>query len=178
MNMDQLQELYKTHAFLESSEAEGAGEAGAGAHQSPARLMEYKKSKYIMERLTDRTYEKPFSWYFVVFKPFDKTYEEHYDWYQHKGLDACRKVFKDYSVLILTKEKNAAKTHVNALVCTSSPPKDGKNTHKYKLSVHELANIGDRRATLSYILKESRTRPFEQYADYIYIDRNKKTWEP
>lgn len=173
MNMDQLQEQYKTYAFLESSGAEDAGEAGVGAEHKTAQLMKYQKDCHLMERLANRTYEKPYNWYFVVFKPFDKTYEDHYEWYQHKGLDACRKYFKNYSVLILTKETCAAKTHVNALVCTTTVPLHGKNTHKYKLHVSELANIGDRQRTLSYILKESSSREMEMYRDYIYIDKQK-----
>lgn len=155
---------------MEPSEAEGAGEAGTEACPSVENTIWMYDKQHFSECLL-RSYEHPYYWYFLVWKPFDKTYNAHFDWYQFKGLEACRKMIKDYSVLLLTRETLATKTHVNALVCTKSPLEHGKSTHKYKLHVKKLDTLHDRQRVLDYISKEGSLREYKLYLDYIMVDK-------
>lgn len=165
----EIQERYKDYAFIDPS---GAGGSEAVAED----IVKTETTKWSITRtymfdLIKQTYEAPFSWYFVVFAPFNRPYDKDPAWYQFKGMDAARKYFKRPIVIIMTKEVLAAKTHVNALVCTDQKLCSGKNTGKYKLNIMQLASLGDRLRVLTYILKESDERQFLQYQDYVYHPR-------
>lgn len=154
--IDELQHLYTAHAFLE--EDVGCSEAETGATT-------------LWGNLLTRTYESPFKWYFVVFKPFNRAYERDPAYFKHKGLSKCRDLFKRPEAILLTKETQATKVHVNALVCTSQDllsKHQSAYCNKYKLHVSKLEQPTDRHRVLDYITKESLSRTFELYRDYIY----------
>lgn len=157
--MEELLEQYSEYAFIDQAEPEAEANAEAGAIVKWAQIIE-------------RTYEEPDKWYLVVFKPFNKTYSKWLEWYTFKGLDNCRKYFKRPTAYIMTREIEAQKVHINALVCTSTPPVDGVvYNNKYKVYVSELSTLGDRRRVLAYITKEFRNRPYNLYLDYLYGPR-------
>lgn len=154
---------YKNYAFIYdpiidcSSEAGGEGEAGAGA-------MTYMHD---MNDIINRSYEEPFKWYFIVYKPYDRAYEKQPDWFQARGIDRVRKSLKS-PAYILTRELLATKTHINVLMASCDPPLDNTDLcNKYKLHVSELPTLGDRQRVLHYITKENTSRPFVKYQDYI-----------
>jgi len=124
----------------------------------------YDKLRYIV----DRTYEDPFKWYFITFKPFNNTYEKNIDFYTHKGIDHCRKKLGKVDAYIFTRETDAMKTHINCL-CVSNRDLSNllheKKTNKYFIYCKET---DDRTAVLKYILKEAKHRRFEQFIDYTY----------
>lgn len=160
----ELQNQYNEYSFIDSSEAREVED------ESEAITKWYNTYAYI-QQLSKRSYESPFRWYFVIFKPFNKSYSKDRDWFMHKSLDSTRKYFKKPRVLIGTKEIEAAKVHVNWLVCTDQKLVDGRNTSRHKLKVIELGDIGDRRRILDYILKEASLRQFQEYKDYIIYPR-------
>lgn len=122
-----------------------------------------------MRIICDRTYEDNLKWYFVVFKPFNKPYLKDPDWFAVKGLDNCRQHFKKPSAYILTREIEAEKIHINALVCTSTPPiHDSVYNNKYKLHVKLLLTIIDRQSVLTYITKEFHNKTPLRYLDYLH----------
>lgn len=169
-NIHQLQELYSKYAFI-SSDGTAEAKPSAAEGESEAILKWYYHMEH-MRNLIKRTYEVPYKWYYIVFKPFNKTYSKDPAWYQYKSMDYCRKFFRLPRVLIQVKEEIAAKTHVHALVCTDQKMIDGYNMTKYKLSVSELSDIGDRIRTLDYLIKESLNRQFIIYKDYIFHPKN------
>ena len=82
----------------------------------------FHNNQSICERLRhipDRTYEAPYKWYFITFKPFNSTYEKNIDFYTHKGIDHCRKKVGKVDAYIFTREIDATKTHINCL-CVSN----------------------------------------------------------
>lgn len=118
--------------------------------------------------LTDRSYEIPHNWYFIVFAPFNKNYERDIKFYQYKGLDHVRKKIGRVKCMIMTREINAKKVHINALVCTTRNLQDElkeMKTNKYSIYCKKAI---DRRKALVYMLKEARTRYFHEYIDYQY----------
>jgi len=118
--------------------------------------------------LTERSYEMPNKWYFIVFAPFNKNYEKDIKFYLNNGLDHVRKKLGKVKCLIMTREISAKKVHINVLCCTSraldQELKDQK-TNKYSIYCKKAI---DRRKALVYILKEARTRYFHEYIDYQY----------
>lgn len=125
-----------------------------------------------MVQLIGRSYETPMNWYYVVFAPFDDPYNRDPDWFKVKGMDYCRLFFKKPMVSILTRETEANKVHINALVCTDQKYHSGQNyRNKYRLNVSVLATQGDRQRILTYITKESKKRPFTRYLDYYSYGR-------
>lgn len=119
--------------------------------------------------ITERTYESPFKWYFITFKPFNSTYLKHLDFYKSKGLDHCRKKVGKVKAYIMTKEIMAEKQHINML-CVCDRPLDSllheKKTSKYMIFAEEAQ---DRDRVLQYIIKESKQRYFRRYEDYNYV---------
>lgn len=159
--MLELQELYQTYAFKDDHPHGSVGEAGAGA------LPNMDHYLIPMRQLISRTYENPIKWYFVVFKPYNQTYSKKYDWYQSKGIDWCRKLVKAKGY-IYTRELLADKTHINAIIASDSPPSHNSDLgNKYKLYVTELFSRPDRERVLNYITKESLSRPYIKWQDYI-----------
>lgn len=161
-----IQDDYQQYAFLlPQPEAEVEALARTEA------ITKYSYDNEHFHKVLKRTYEDDYKWYLVVFKPFDKPYAKDQAWYQHRGIDAARRYFKKPQAFFITKEIDAEKTHINALVCTNQVLRDGHNTHKYKLGVTAAKDIGCRRTFLDYICKESLTRTFEKYKDYILYIR-------
>lgn len=154
--MDNIEKLYSEYAFINPSEAEGEGEAVTGAITN-------------MLQVIKRSYEDH-KWYFVVFKPFNRAYDKNPDWFAIKGLDHCRKMFKSPAAYILTREVNAEKIHINALVCTKENVclrHDKSYCNKYKIHVNEMTSVCDRHRVLAYITKENTSRPYVNYLDYL-----------
>lgn len=115
-----------------------------------------------------RSYESPYYWYQVVFKPFDNKYDANPEWFRDKSLDYAFKYFKRAQVKIVTREVNASKIHINALVCTDRPLVHGRNLNRHKLYVSRLPDIGSRLRVFDYMVKERFDRPFYHYKDYNY----------
>lgn len=156
----ELLDMYQEYAFLpdDAERSQDAGDAEVEANS-----------------IMDRTYEAPYKWYYIVFKPFDAPYAKDADFFKVKGLDKCRKMFKKPQALILTREiLNCEKVHINALVCTDQDLLLRHNKsycNKYKLHVSLLSEKRDRLNVLSYILKELKERSFLKYLDYYTFIR-------
>jgi len=160
--MDNLQNLYSEYAFLnEPHRTEG---------EAKRRLEPYHQ----IGQFVERTYEDPLKWYFVVFKPFDRAYERDPHYFMYKGLSKCRDAFKRPEAILLTKEQQSNKVHINALVCTRQEVQtlhDKSYCNKYKIYVDSCDTLAERLRVRSYIMKESKNRTFEKYLDYIEWSR-------
>lgn len=122
------------------------------------------------KQFTFRTFEYPLRWYFLVFAPFNKAYQKNFTWFHDtNGLAACRKkIYKDSEAYFITKEINANKTHINALVLTTARLDllNEKNMlSKYKIWAAECI---DAPQSLSYITKEFKSREPILFKDYYY----------
>lgn len=118
--------------------------------------------------ITMRTYERPHKWFFLTFKPFNSTYDDNFDFYQNKCLDHCRKKLGNVDAYIITRETKATKTHVNILCVTTRALGNELNeakTNRYYIYCKEARCRHD---CLRYILKESKTRYFKKYIDYVF----------
>lgn len=122
--------------------------------------------RYIIER----THEAPLKWYFLTFKPFDKGYAAETAWYQKSGIEHCRKKIGKADAYYLTRETKATKTHINALVLSSSDLSKlhEKKTNKYFIYCEA---VNDRFKVFDYIFKESRERYFNQYIDFAIYSK-------
>ena len=118
--------------------------------------------------ITGRSYELPHRWFFLTFKPFNSTYDTNYSFYQNKCIDHCRKKLGKVEAYIITRETEAIKTHVNIL-CVTTRALDvelhQKKTNRYYIYCQEAICRHD---CLKYILKESKTRYFIKYIDYVF----------
>lgn len=164
--MDKIQELYQNYAFMDSNEVGGRSEAECGA------TINGISTKYPLYRsaILERTYETPYNWYLLVFKPFNDSYERCLNWYLFKGIDQCRKKLGRCESYLMTREIDSTKVHVNAVACTSFDLTlyHNKNyCNKYKMHVQQLLSPFDREKAVDYIIKESSTRPWREYLDYI-----------
>jgi len=117
-------------------------------------------------------------WY-IVCKPYDLNYKANPKLFQKNCFDYLRKYFgftKD-SIYFMTKEVNAAKTHVNIFYIQTE---DETDMHQYDMSenddhktknyfycVQEANSLLDVCFILDYIIKESWYRKFNLYSDYI-----------
>lgn len=156
-----IQRLYLKYAFLDTS-GNGEVEDCCSEAEGGATLE--------MLQLVDRSYEKPVKWFYVVFKPFDDAYAKDVDWFAIKGLDKCRKMFSSAKCYILTRETQAKKVHINALVATTQDllSRHEKNYgNKYKLHVSAVCDRASRLTVLRYITKEAVGRTFVNYLDYL-----------
>lgn len=128
------------------------------------RKMIQEHLKYVL-----RTYEGA-NWYFLTFSPFNKNYQRDLDKYKDRGLDIVRRYLtrnlKGHHVLILTKEIEATKVHINALICT--PHNLVKKMHKHRTNEYFIhcEYAQNREAILRYIFKEAENRYFKLYKDY------------
>lgn len=106
-------------------------------------------------------------WYMLVFKPYDDKYESNLEWYKHKGLNSCRSKLRGTKG-ILTREENAAKVHINALVCSKEPLDLHDKTHagKYKIYCKE---VSCRKKVFKYITKEFKRTGAKLYENYLCI---------
>lgn len=126
--------------------------------------------------LIKRTYEEPYHWYYIVFKPFNDSYNPIK--YQN-----CLSIVSDYcrtlsDVGILSREILSAKIHANALILTYD--KDISHLHgknitkrglKYKLSVELVIGYTHRSNVLGYMFKEADIRDFSLYFDHMSFYR-------
>lgn len=123
-----------------------------------------------MGHIIQRSYERPLKWYFLTFKPFNSTYEKNIEFYSIGGFDHCRKKVGKVRTLIMTREINAAKIHIN-MICVSDRPLSDllheKKTNRYFIYCQECT---DRQDTFKYIIKESKQRYFYKFKDYVYQD--------
>lgn len=159
-----IQEQYTEYAFIMQQNGESE------ARCSEAKIEASTKWLQPMKAIIHRSYEET-NWYLVVFKPYDKAYEKDKDWFAVKGLDSCRKLFKKPEAYILTREVNASKIHVNAIVATKidmSYKHDKTYCNRYKIHVSQLRHVSDRISALDYITKESKDRTFVKYLDYLH----------
>lgn len=178
----EIQELFSEYAFKDigpcGTEAQANAEAGAitnGPFKEPIeQSQQWLEDRAVIYDLIKRSYEEPIKWYLVVAKPFDRTYKKDPHWYEVKGLDALRKKLGKSCAYVGTREICATKVHVNFVVASPQlKVEDGTNTHKYKLSVQQLKSPCDRLRALDYICKESLSRPFKRYLDYLFSNPNK-----
>jgi len=131
-------------------------------------LSNYLEVKRATGHLIQRSYELPDLWYLITFKPFSKNYERDLAWYKYKCFDHCRKKVGKVKVCVMTREINAAKIHVNMLVCSDRPLESllhEKQTNKYFIYCQECISKYD---SYEYIIKESHQRVFKHNIDYQY----------
>lgn len=125
----------------------------------------------------DRTHEDGSQWFFIVFAPYNYAYCDDCSWFNTKGIQRVNdKFLRNKNVLdcIITKETDATKVHINALVRSTqdlSLLHQRSYCNKYSMFVSSLSTIIDRQNVLSYILKENKTRTFVKYKDYISWSR-------
>lgn len=162
--------LYNDYAFID--ERTGKGEDRAGGAVVEAMTNWY----HLMEGIVANTYELPVRWYLVIFKPYNAPYGRDPDFFKVKGIDKCRKLFRKPLAYVVTREVEAEKVHVNAIVATEQKLEsqhDRSYCSKYKLHVQQLNTLGDRQRALVYITKEHKQRTFIKYLDYITYSRKK-----
>jgi len=131
-------------------------------------LSNYLAVKRATGHLIERSYELPYKWYLITFKPFNKNYERDLDFYKNKCFDHCRKKVGTVKAYVMTREVDAAKVHVNMLVCTDrllEPLLHEKQTNRYFIYCQECKNRHD---AYEYIIKESHTRMFYKHKDIIW----------
>ena len=130
----------------------------------------YHSVHAMVKPYVDRSYERPFRWFYLTFKPYNKNYERDIDFYLRKGFDYARKKIGKVKFFTMTREINAKKVHLNVLCCTDRPLEKLHNqkTNKYFIHCQECPRMLDRQLVLDYILKEARTRYFHKYIDYQY----------
>lgn len=128
----------------------------------------YNSTHAKLVHVTNRTYESPYKWYFLTFKPFNSTYDSHHEFYQKKCLDHCRKKMGLVEAYIITRETGATKTHVNILCVTTRDLAEelhNKKTNRYYIYCQTAINRHD---CLAYMLKEAKERRFNHYEDYVF----------
>lgn len=158
--MDHLQEQYQTYSFIDQAK--------------PEYVVKRSMEPCTIGRLIDRTYEKPVRWFFVVFKPYNRAYNKDPAYFRIKGLSKCRDAFIKPEAILLTREMEAEKVHINALVATTADPSylhEKSYCNKYKVYVDEVCTRSSLLRVKDYILKESKHRTFEKYLDYIEWSR-------
>lgn len=158
--MNTIQDEYQEYAFLsEAGKTEGcATEGGVGAI-----------TKY--DHLIQRSYEGG-KWYGLTFKPYNTAYDKDKDWFQVKGMDSCRRKLGKIKAGVYTREIDATKTHINAMVFSEkdlAQLHDSSMSNKYKIFSTLLSGQLDRQNWLTYITKEEDHRTFTKYLDYIII---------
>lgn len=121
-------------------------------------------------------YSENSSWYFLTFKPYNDQYNKNKAWYEFKGIDYVRKLLPKGKYLI-TRETESTKIHINVLISTETDLKTwhDKAGRKYKIWCNRLADqVHDCVTIYDYITKESQTRTFNKFLDYIVYNGPKK----
>lgn len=174
--MELLQKDFEIYAFLEepseTPEAKLIGAEGGDNDTIYTHINTLLELDLIdMKAIVDRTYEIP-KWYYIVFAPFNEAYRKDTSWYASKGLDKCRQKFNHPSAYILSRETQATKIHINALVATTENLNryhEKNYTSKYKMHVQELKSLADRLKVFEYMMKERHVREFHKYMDYLFF---------
>jgi len=114
--------------------------------------------------------------FYIVCKPYNSNYAANPKLFQKGCFDYLRKYFgftKNH-LYFMTKEVNAAKTHVNILYVQNNLNDEtdmfyyeNSKTKNYKYSVQEVSSQLDAVRVLTYMIKESHVRRFNLYSDYI-----------
>lgn len=116
-----------------------------------------------------RSYEQPTNWYYVVAKPYNDKYEKYRSWYEsYQAVRTIKRKFEP-STSLITREKEAAKVHLNML-CTSEQDLTkfhDKNCFKYRYHVQKITGLYGRASVLMYILKEAKQRRMQEFKDYF-----------
>lgn len=116
-----------------------------------------------------RTYED-LKCYYVTFKPLKIPYAKDKEWFEFKGIDKCRKTLNEQHYYI-TREINASKVHINMVVYSSKDLvhmlHEKPRLNKYFMSCSLIEDKHGREKVVNYITKESKTRVFKKYLDYI-----------
>lgn len=123
-----------------------------------------------------RSYEEPYKWYYIVFKPFNDTYD--INKYQYP-LGTCSDYIRSMSDSfgISTREIDSNKIHVNSLMVSTRDMLSlhGRNITKrglkYKLHVEHVSSLEHRMNVLSYMFKEADEREFVIYKDHVAFDK-------
>lgn len=160
---------------------ESSGTASVSAQRSES--MKQLQLVQLYRPLIDRSYEAPYNWYYLVFKPFNNTYDiNKYAVCLSKCVDYLRKS-KHIAVTISSREILAAKIHTNHLVCSNEDLYDllhGKNIStrglKYKIAVECVEGMEHRINVLHYIFKEANLRDFKIYTDHASTNSNTATY--
>lgn len=159
----------------DSHEIAGVANAEDGAHYITAIIPprpyfclfhNYHNIVYDYYYIVERTYEQPFKWYFLTFKPFNKGYESDPAFYAKKGIDHCRKKIGKVTAYLITREIKATKIHINALVCSD---RDLSKLHEQKTNKYFIycEQVKNRFQVFDYIFKESRERYFNKFIDFV-----------
>lgn len=143
---------------------------GAGEAVAEANLIEYTKMyDACFKHLVG--VEKPYNWYYMVYKPYTKIDDQ-----AKCNFDHVRKHVMSLNPLhyVITREIYAKRYHYNVIVALSY--KNVENdinmfTNRYKYSRSLLFSIEDRLNALKYILKEYKIRNPKEFIDY-YIYSN------
>lgn len=116
------------------------------------------------KRVVDRTYEEPYNWYFLTFKPLDNSYDP--------GVKGVSKIMSKLAnaceAIIVTRETLATKVHFNVL-CVSSVNLEQKYHDKVSHHMWKMysVNCNDYRYRVyDYVTKEALVRPYLLYTDY------------
>lgn len=113
--------------------------------------------------------------WFIVASPYNRNYNKKQRFYQRNCFDYLRKYFdlRLPQKYLMTKEVNAAKTHVNILIIDYDSETDwflydNINTPNYRYSVQEVDDRQNSERVLAYMIKESHERRFSKYSDFVY----------
>lgn len=127
-----------------------------------------------------RSYEEPYNWYYLVFKPYNDTYSV---LTYAKGLNKTGDYLRNKVTAglgILSREIESEKIHINALMCVPDDLTEWHNKNcyfkglKYKLYVQKLDTYEHRINVLAYMFKEANDRDFVLYLDHMSFEKNKK----
>lgn len=148
----------------------------------PANRLFIRGRQYVLDELLpsiNRTYEKPYKWYYIVFNPLDRAYNKDLSYFEKNGLrDVMKKLksLKCYDVNIVTEErKNCQKIHFNALTVTKTNLMKQhlkKYKNKFNMYVQEVKYL-DRERVLTYITKEADMRPYDEGFEYLHYRNDK-----
>lgn len=131
----------------------------------------------IMERVYPMLYPfPPGNWYQLTYAPMNKYYDTNVDYFKTKRfIDTVRRRHTDSNVLILSREIDAAKYHINVLCHVPKGTDYVKMFHNEtwdrKCNIHcQLVRPNEQDAVARYIFKEARARPFIEYLDYYLYE--------
>lgn len=120
------------------------------------------------QKIVRRSYEYPYRWYYLTFKPFNEGYEP-----LSKDIDKIfNKLRSGAEFMLVTREIDATKIHYNVIVATHidlSRLHNRVSHHRWKMYCDELDTTDYRMNVFKYMCKEARRRPFLKFIDYKYL---------